>query len=91
MKRGGEGKEHALSVGLGANEFFTVEDTERGRGAVAVDAGFGLGVDGDDFFSMKGGPLAAGKFDLGEFRHDVKLIEKGGGSKGSLVKECHLK
>jgi hypothetical protein len=83
MKCGGEGKEHALSVGLGAEEFFAIEDTERGRGAVAVDARFGVGVDGDDLFSMKGAPLAAGKFDLGEFGHDVKLIEMGGGSKGS--------
>lgn len=66
---GREGEEHALAVGLGGEEFFALEDTEGGRGAVAVDAGLGVNFHRGDGVSVVGGPLTAGEFDFGKFGH----------------------
>lgn len=73
MKFGSEGEEHAFAVGLRGEEFFPFEDAESWGGAIAVDAGFGMDVDGFDDFSLECGPLAAGEFDFGEFGHGERI------------------
>jgi len=69
MELGAEGEEHAFSVSLGGEEFFAFENTEGRGGAVTVDAGLWVDVDGGDAFTVVGGPLAAGEFDFSEFGH----------------------
>ncbi len=67
---GGEGEEEALAVGAGGGEGGVGEELLKNLGgAVAVDAGFGVGVDGGDDLADGGMPEAAGEFDFGEFGH----------------------
>ncbi|MFT7173376.1 MAG: hypothetical protein ACI9NQ_001596 [Paracoccaceae bacterium] len=77
VKLWGEGEEHAFAVGFGGEEFFSFKNAEGGGGAVAVDAGLGVDFDGDDGFSLGGGPLAAGEFDFSEFWHGVTIGASG--------------
>lgn len=68
----GEGKEEAFSVGAGVGEGGVGEGGfDFCSWGVAVDAGAGVGFDGDDFFFEGGEPGAAGEFDFGEFGHEV--------------------
>ena len=69
MKFGREGEEHTLTVGVGGEEGFAFEDAQSGRGAISIDTGLGVDVDIDDGVSVECSPLAAGKFDFGEFGH----------------------
>jgi hypothetical protein len=69
MKFGREGEEHTLTVGAGGEEGFAFEDAQSGRGAISIDTGLGVDVDIDDGVSVECSPLAAGKFDFGEFGH----------------------
>lgn len=72
---GGEGEEEAFAVGAGGGEGGVGEELlEKFGGAVAEDAGFGVGVDGRDDFADGGVPEAAGEFDFGEFGHGLRVI-----------------
>ncbi len=88
MESGGEGEEHALSVGLRGEEFFPFKDLEGWGGAVAVDTGLRVGVDGGDGMPVVGGPLATGEFYFSEFWHGGSLGGFGGfgkfGNRGFL-------
>jgi hypothetical protein len=69
MKFGCEGEEHALTVSAGGEEGLAFEDSQSGRGAISIDTSLGVDVDIDDGVSVECSPLAAGKFDFGEFGH----------------------
>ena len=79
---GGEGQEEAFAVGAGGGEGGVGEELlKKLGGAVAEDAGFGVGVDGGDGFADGGMPEAAGEFDFGEFGHGCGATVIGGGGK----------
>lgn len=70
-----EGEEEPLAVGMAGDHLRAGEGRLDGDGGgIAIDAGLGVGLDGDDLFPQSRGPNAAGEFDFGEFRHGVALL-----------------